>query len=434
MENKIGYGKKFLKSNQNPMQTIKDIINSPEPLAFLIGSGISVPSPSNLPSWEKFNKEILKIISPDDYTKAKLEQLVKNAKSPDRENRWDFLRFEWLIQQFYDSWDQNLSILDYLLLSEEPNVNHYMLAELINKWHYVFTTNFDVLIELASKKKKVSQIIRNDEFKDYLENRDKYENPLFKLHGSLKEYKNGEWINSKDSLQATLDTVWKTEWDLQFEEWKFEVFRDVLQKCNLIIMWYSGYDDFDVWPMIKYIKSDKKIVWVNHKEKHEEYKEYTMQEILNSEKDKSSEYLEKRFEILGELHSRGKRNENDILLVDADSGNVWKRIIESHGLDIPNFRDKVWVWDEVFGEFFEDWGKKIFGDEWRKENLCGNIFYSLERYDEALEEFEKALKISKELWDENRIAVNLNSIGVFHKNKSNYGKSFRVFWKKFRNI
>ena len=64
-----------------------------------------------------------------------------------------------------------------------------------------------------------------------------------------------EWLAGKLGLP-----VGKGEKTATLEPAKRKVFENILKERDLIIMGYSGYDDFDICPLLNSIKSDKKIV------------------------------------------------------------------------------------------------------------------------------------------------------------------------------
>lgn len=48
------------------------------------------------------------------------------------------------------------------------------------------------------------------------------------------------------------------------EPWKFKIFKNDLILSDIIILGYSGMDDFDILPSINQIKSNKRIIWIQH--------------------------------------------------------------------------------------------------------------------------------------------------------------------------
>ena len=132
------------------------------------------------------------------------------------------------MQILHDNVDPNLDILNCLADCDTPNENHYVLARLIEEGHYVLTTNFDVLIEHACYKLGIrcSVLITDLEFGEYSPS--KYPHPLFKLHGSLKRHNGKDWVDSRHSVEATLEAVGRGVGEMLFEPGKKRVLTSIL--------------------------------------------------------------------------------------------------------------------------------------------------------------------------------------------------------------
>ena len=59
------------------------------------------------------------------------------------------MRFESLVEILRDNIDEDLKLIDFYGECDKPNLQHFFLASMILKGHFVMTTNFDFLIELA---------------------------------------------------------------------------------------------------------------------------------------------------------------------------------------------------------------------------------------------------------------------------------------------
>ena len=76
---------------------------------------------------------------------------------------------------------------------------------------------------------------------------------------------NGE--STKESLIVTLKELGKNKEGkniFQIEPFKQKLFRTILKNRILVVMGYSGYDDFDIIPTLKILTNLKKIIWINH--------------------------------------------------------------------------------------------------------------------------------------------------------------------------
>ncbi len=96
---------------------------------FLVGAGISMDPPSCVPSARIFVNELFKFYAP--------EEEIETLSS------LESLRYELLVEKVQNLFDKELKFLDYLSEVKEPNAVHLFLANMIMRYNYVITTNFD---------------------------------------------------------------------------------------------------------------------------------------------------------------------------------------------------------------------------------------------------------------------------------------------------
>jgi len=239
--------------------TIKDLITPTTKLTFLIGAGCSVDPPSCLPVGRAMMDAII------DYTCAESEiDKIKELKD---------LRFEQLIEIIRDQSDPDLRIIDLYELSDKPNIQHFFLANMIKKGSFIITTNFDFLIEYALQQSGVSLndilpvITKQDfiEFQDPYKQLSKGKYTLYKIHGSTKNIIQDK--STRDSLIATLQAFGankKGESIFQLESFKQPAFTNLTENRSLVVMGYSGSDDFDIVPTLKVLRNLENIIWINY--------------------------------------------------------------------------------------------------------------------------------------------------------------------------
>lgn len=190
---------------------LKDIISDKQ-LTFLAGAGCSRNSPSNLPTGNQMMKIILKFSCHIDYLSNILELVDKGT-----------LRFESLIEIFQDLLDKEVNCIKYYSICDKPNSLHYFLATMINRGHFVTTTNFDCLIEYAllhssAPKDEIVPIITKE---DYNRCNDPYGllnagmKVIYKIHGSYKNIITQEI--TKNSLITTISSLSKGKVSKDFE-------------------------------------------------------------------------------------------------------------------------------------------------------------------------------------------------------------------------
>lgn len=229
-----------------------------ELLCFLIGSGVSVAPPSCLPTGLELTQALLTEMVPS----SELSAILAMTNWEESGDIARVLRFEQLVQLVSEV-DPDLSILD-VLVGESPNANHLALAHLALAGHRLFTTNFDTLLERALMSIAPTGSVYPVIFEpDWQRSTNKPVSPIYKLHGSLADITTGR--STRDSIQATLRQIARgKERGLGLEPWKREVLATDLRRADLIVVGYSGLDDFDVLPLLRETKSDRRIVWIEH--------------------------------------------------------------------------------------------------------------------------------------------------------------------------
>ncbi|MFX1353155.1 MAG: SIR2 family protein, partial [Promethearchaeota archaeon] len=239
--------------------TVKDLITPDTKLTFLIGAGCSVDPPSCLPAGRTMMDAII------DYMCAETEiDKIKELKD---------LRFEQLVEIIRDQSDPDLRIIDLYELSDKPNIQHFFLANMIKEGSFVITTNFDFLIEYALQQSGVSlndilPVITKQDFIDFQNpykqlKKGKY--TLYKIHGSTKNIIQDK--STRDSLIATLQAFGankKEENVFQLESFKQPAFTNLTENRSLVVMGYSGSDDFDIVPTLKVLRNLENIIWINY--------------------------------------------------------------------------------------------------------------------------------------------------------------------------
>ncbi len=403
------------------MNKFTEIIHEKKPIALLIGSGISVPAPASLLSGNEFSKNIIKRISPNTAIETQLLELC-DPQRKNRRNKGDFLRFEGLMQIIYDHFDPELNILDIINRSNLPNLNHFMLANLLKFGCIIFTTNFDNLLELAC-------IELNIPFKEYLTQEDYHiqksidsqQTPIFKLHGSLKKYQN-EWIDAKYSIKATLNSIGQSDDKLQFAPAQKRVLEEYLQNYDLIVMGYSGYDDFDIGPLLKSIPSEKRVIWINHIDNDAAESYGSWEELIQAPRDKNGDFISKHEQLLFELGENANiRNPHDILLLNIKTEKVLEFLNQK--FQVPPEIDQLksmpkgtTVVVDKNQQFFDSWAKEHLNSPGDQFLGCSMLFNSIQRVDEALDCSFQALEHFQSTNDKLKIAVCFKNIAaIYHE-------------------
>jgi tetratricopeptide (TPR) repeat protein len=229
-------------------------------VAFLVGAGISMDAPSNAPSARAVVKTLLECTALED----ELDSLMT----------YDNLRYEYVIELIQKHFDKDLVIMDYFDLLTEPNLLHIFLAHALLKKHLVLTTNFDYLIEYAFKKinsgdlTNLVPIITQQDYLDHpnpMELSEKGFYPLIKVHGSKKNL-----VIDEDTTESLVTTISAFGRDRQegeifaIESYKKIAVNNAMQNHTLIVMGYSGGDDFDISPLLRGHSGLKRLIWIDH--------------------------------------------------------------------------------------------------------------------------------------------------------------------------
>ena len=111
---------------------LEDLFSPEKKYTFLVGAGVSMDAPTNMPSAREIVKLLLDFCAPPE----EIENLLSLK----------LLRYELVVEKIQGIFDEELKFMDYLELVTSPNIIHLFLDHLIKRSHYVITTNFDYLI------------------------------------------------------------------------------------------------------------------------------------------------------------------------------------------------------------------------------------------------------------------------------------------------
>lgn len=357
-----------------------------ERLAILAGAGISRRAPSNLPTAGEMMISILRrLLSPEVFLRS---ADLLNAERPGRHSPKDFIRFESLVRTLAQySRDANLTFLNYLAESRSPNRNHYLLAGLIENGHPVLTTNFDGLIETACVRRGFYPIVLAEEatFRKWSPGSDRPS--LFKLHGSFEV----EGRDSRGSLRASLDSIVRAgDTDVMLEESKLAVLSRIVASHDLLVMGYSGADDFDILPALQRIHAPgRKIIWINHAPGLANCRLFRFNDLLACPRDVHGFFLAERVTLLDALVREGARDTNDVFLVDCDTDEVVRFLEGIYGvMMVP---DDAPSYDINLEQFITRWFERnlpLVSDRWYIGSI---ILFERERYEDSLQLLDQVI-------------------------------------------
>ncbi len=445
MENDI-----FIRTSLN----LHELFEKHAKYTFLAGAGISMNAPSNVPSARQIVKTLLKFCAPEE------DQLhIFNI---------EYLGYEVFVEIFQNNIDPNLYFLDYFDQITEPNIIHFFLAMMLKEKHNVITTNFDYLIEQALIKieKNIDIIVPVISNKDY----SKYSSPgkkgklmIYKLHGSKKNIITKE--NTENSLITTISSLGRDREQgetFAIEPYKKPAIINLMRDRTLIVLGYSGSDDFDISPTLHELPGLNRILWISHsssetpsidlinKEVYVEDQEFfqfssTDQTLI----DLSQNVPYEIYRITGNTKLIVEKIWASMLLNEAVNINDFISQKDSNILDFKEFIssnyaditaiDKLFFAEEIYSTFgiYErafNCIKKGLVLAAQKNDIdlkirfikrMGAIHAAREEYDDALKCAEEALDYYSEIGDLSGQADQLLSMGSIYRSKFDYDQSLK---------
>lgn len=389
-------------------------------LTFLVGAGCSANIPSCLPTGNEMIQAIIENACIDDE--------VPNLKT------LEGLRFELLIDIIRNTIDPNLSIFDYFSICDKPNTFHFFLAEMIKEGHFVMTTNFDYLLELSLLQSNVPQeeiipVITKSDFENFDNPQKLFKNgkkTVYKIHGSTKNIITNE--ETRQSLIATIEALGKNKEGIsifQIEPFKHELFKNITYDRNLILIGYSGTDDFDIIPSLKILRKIKNLVWINFKpELGANEKIFEIQENTNYSSQESMRIIDLLCDI------KKSNCAERVFLVEGDTALLIKRLVKKLEIS-PDIKN------ESFGIPLSNWIRNNFRQigEIDKNHITAKIYHHLCSYSEAVRILEKIrfLILNKMPFNQYKLSSINNEIGSIYTQQGKYQEALNSLELALRN-
>ncbi len=242
---------------------IEQLFQPRDKFCFLVGSGVSVDPPSCFLTGFQFMKKLLGAVIPSEEKEDIID--LMNHKREKFQISGNFLRFEQFMEYLQRWIDPKLQVLDCFAQRPPPNQNHLFLAQMLIQGHTIITVNFDCLIEdalleLGVPAKLIYPVIYRQDWEKEPNTRVYY---VYKLHGSLIDIRNNR--DCRESLQVTLEQIARGKGEFfQLNFSKYQVLKSLLQQYDLVVVGYSGLDDFDIMPTLWNIQSTRRILWIRH--------------------------------------------------------------------------------------------------------------------------------------------------------------------------
>ncbi len=400
------------------LHEIDNIIPSDKKFTFLVGAGISIEPPTGLKSAVEIVKSLVKICAAD-------TEISKILSLPN-------LRYEIVVEFIQKYFDQELKIMDFFDNFTQPNIQHFFLAHMIKKGHQVITTNFDYLIEFAlldiiEEKSNIIPVITRRDYMNYAKPEDLIKEgkfPLFKIHGSKKNIVTNE--DTRKSLVTTISALGRDRDEKTFaiEDYKKPALVNLLEDRTLIVMGYSGSDDFDISPTLKELQNYSRLIWINHisKDTPEIIRIESISESKTETNSKEGSLLEQiahSFELLEIPIEIFKVNVNTGIFV---RNILWNLLLG--GLEKPKLAESSSI-DFDYEKWFYEVLKPI--NEFRKLLFSWEVYYRLAQPDEALRIGEIGLNLAELQGNVELKSSFLNNNGLIYLDKGDPKKALEFY-------
>lgn len=226
-------------------------------LSIWAGAGVSCNPPACLPLARELKFHILeRICSDGSLHELYKNRLYQNGDIGSKIEEYPFEAFIECIARDYEILDAILT----MLRAGSPNENHDTIARLAAKGciQEILTTNLDLLIEKALESIGLS---RSDDFQVYFTEKqfsatrlDRDLPVIFKIHGSA---------DHEDSVRIMLSDVASET----LSESRVRILQHFLcsEEGDLLIVGYSGRDEFDINPALSRLSPKKRIFYVLHR-------------------------------------------------------------------------------------------------------------------------------------------------------------------------
>ncbi|MHA1478205.1 MAG: SIR2 family protein, partial [Promethearchaeota archaeon] len=385
------------KSNLN----INELISEEEKLTFLVGAGASVESPSQLPAASEVIKALIKF----SCSKSEIDKILKIQDLP----------FEILSGIILESLD-DVKFLDFYQESDKPNLGHFVLAEMIKKGAFIITTNFDYLLEYALlqsdiPKKKIIPVITEKDYERFSDPEKLYRSgkfPVYKIHGSPKNIITGE--DTRKSFINTLRLIGLNQTRnniIQLEPYKAQFLEKTSSERTLIIIGYSGRNDYDLISTFKIMDDLNNLIWINHVSDSKAKEELYEFNIPKSSKLSGMDDLDQQLSDIKRLN---------------EAVNVYRLNVNTPKFLGKLLKKKEELSKDKFDINIMEWLKSNVNEpnELTKLHISNKIYFETKNYKDSLRCLEKIYKISEDSGDNQWKAISLMEMGIISYNQTNY--------------
>lgn len=237
----------------------------------LVGAGISRDYPTCMPTGIELTRAFLFHTAPYAELQKQLDSYAF-PKTYKPVTAQQVIRFEHIIGALVDHGiDPHMKLLKSVFNDMQPNANHLALRELIKKGNIVLTTNYDNCIE--GEESKYVPVL--DLYEGGWKTKPVDSGFLIKLHGSIDsnarvgharniDINTGEVADYLPNIVSTLRSLTAIREYFSTANTFSESLRFQIEERPLVVMGYSGMDDFDIVPYLLETKSNQPVYWFAH--------------------------------------------------------------------------------------------------------------------------------------------------------------------------
>lgn len=352
-----------------------------KPLNFFVGAGISIPSPSCLPSSNSIISLVLDALCINLKTTTYLDNLPKRAIDVK-------IKMEVLFDIIKRNASPRFNLLFSLFEKGKPNLYHYFFARLLdaNLIKYIITTNFDTFIEKSANGEL--NVLATDS-----EHSKRLDRSLFKIHGTIDRF---------ETIVAMLPQVSR---GLGFH--KKKLLNETLNKTCIVIGWSDN--DIDLTPLF-YEAERGSLIWFYYAPKMQKVVDFMETPEWGGVPDIDLENIKL---IL-------KKTCGVLVLCDPMPFflNIWHTLREELG-SIPNIESKSKI---DFFSIVRTWAELFTTEE--RLMIIGDIFRHLSSWNEAISLYKKA-ETHQSILDE--LYYIHYRLGLCSTHLSNWQDAFKYF-------
>ncbi len=406
------------------------LLNKNDEFVFLVGAGCSMEPPSRLPSALEFVRGIVTFCAPPEEFGT-----IMNL------NR---LKYEAIVEIVEKRIDRDLKFLDYLETKKQPNIIHFFLANNILSNNNVITTNFDYLIEMAliellpkGEELRINPIITQEQYLNFQKDKNinkVKEAHLFKIHGSKKNIITGQ--DTSSSLVTTLSALGKNKEEgktFSIETYKKAALEESIYQRILVVLGYSGNDDFDIVPFVKEVRTYKKIIWIDHDSNRNDKDKIEIVPISSTINTDPNDKISKQEQFLRDICSL---HGIEVINVKANtawyvSEVLWPSLLESTPKLVVENEDNADDKDNANISSFRAYIESISSfneiDQLTKHHFAIDVYDSVGDWKNALRVSKKGLGLARAENNEKQVAEFMIRFGYELINDSKLEEAMKMF-------